>query len=97
MSQRRVDPPWRKWYKTARWQALRLRIFLRDRFTCQWQGCGRIEGDTSLLVCDHKQPHRGSEHLFWNEANLWTLCKSCHDKHKQAEEQSTLHHRGIWY
>lgn len=98
MIQQRADAgaPWRRWYKTARWQALRLKIFVRDRFTCQMAGCARIEGDTSKLVCDHKTPHRGDERLFWDEANLQTLCKPCHDSLKQAAEQATRHQRGIW-
>ena len=89
------SPPWKRWYKTARWQALRLKVFLRDLFTCK--RCGRIEGNTSLLVCDHIKPHRGDERLFWDEANLQTLCKPCHDKLKQAEEQATLNQRGVWH
>ncbi|MHC2375665.1 hypothetical protein ACVIHA_000040 [Bradyrhizobium liaoningense] len=39
-------PPWKRWYKTARWQALRIEIFVRDLFTCQC-GCGVIEGGLS--------------------------------------------------
>lgn len=88
--------PWRAWYRTARWRRLRLKVFARDLFTCQC-GCGRLEGNTSLLVCDHKEPHRGSEALFWNEANLQTLLKSCHDGAKQKQEQGSLAHRGVWY
>jgi 5-methylcytosine-specific restriction endonuclease McrA len=53
---------WKAWYKTARWQKLRLEVFLRDYYTCQC-GCGQIEGDTSQLVCDHKIPHRGERAL----------------------------------
>lgn len=79
--------PWRAWYGTARWRRLRLVIIKRDGFTCQWPGCGHVEGDTSKLVADHKQPHRGDEALFWAEGNLWTLCKPCHDSHKQKVEQ----------
>jgi 5-methylcytosine-specific restriction protein A len=88
-------PPWKRWYKTARWRALRLSIFLRDLFTCK--KCGHLEGDVSLLVCDHIVPHRGDERLFWDEANLQTLCKRCHDTVKQIEEQDTLHQRGVWH
>lgn len=90
-------PPWKAWYKLARWRMLRLVIFLRDLYTCQNKACGRIEGNTSLLVCDHVKPHRGDERFFWDETNLQTLCKSCHDRIKQAEEQSSLHTRGVWY
>ena len=91
----RAEPPWRKWYKTARWQALRFATFLRDLFKCQM--CGRLEADTSKLVCDHRVPHRGSEKLFFDPSNLWTLCKRCHDTAKRNEEQATKHHQGIWY
>lgn len=89
------DPPWKAWYKTARWQKLRYAILLRALFTCS--KCGRIEGNTSLLVADHIKPHRGDASLFWDEANLQCLCKACHDKLKQTEEQASLHTRGVWH
>ena len=96
-TQRRDAAPWRRWYDTARWRELRLRIFERDRFTCQWPGCGRIHSDLSQLVCDHVRPHRGRAALFWFDKNLQTLCKSpCHDKHKQALEQTSRHEGGVW-
>ncbi|AXQ93192.1 HNH endonuclease [Cereibacter sphaeroides] len=79
--------PWRRWYKTARWQRLRWSVLVRDLFTCQREGCGRLEADTSLLVADHKIPHRGDEALFWDAANLQCLCKTCHDRDKQREER----------
>jgi 5-methylcytosine-specific restriction endonuclease McrA len=77
--------PWRKWYKTARWQKLRWSVLVRDLFTCR--RCRRIEADTSRLVADHKTPHRGDEALFWDDQNLQCLCKPCHDKDKQREER----------
>lgn len=80
--------PWRAWYKTARWQALRWATLLRDLFTCQWPGCGKVEADTSKLVADHRKPHRGDEALFWDPENLWTLCEHCHNSRKQAEERA---------
>lgn len=92
-AQRNVYSPWRKWYNTARWKALRLSIFTRDMFTCQWPGCGRLEGNTSQLVADHRKPHRGDEALFWDEKNLWTLCKPCHDSRKQQQELRDLARR----
>ena len=97
MSQKRNDPPWRKWYKTKRWQQLREATFVRDFFVCQMPGCGRIEGDTSKLVCDHIEPHRGSERLFFEQSNLQTLCMPCHDNVKRKEEQATKHQQGVWY
>ncbi|MCM2455315.1 HNH endonuclease [Rhizobium sp. CG4] len=79
---------YRGWYKTARWQKLRMSVLIRDRFTCQMVGCGRVDGNTSRLVADHKTPHRGDERLFWDENNLQCLCKTCHDKLKQKEERA---------
>lgn len=86
----RDDRHWRRWYKTARWQRLRMSVLLRDQFTCQWPGCARMEVDTSQLVADHREPHRGDEELFWDEGNLQCLCKPCHDSAKQREERRSL-------
>lgn len=77
---------YRQLYKTTQWQRHRWSILVRDRFTCQ--KCGRLEGRTSQLVADHKTPHRGDLGLFWDAANLWTLCKPCHDRDKQSEERT---------
>jgi 5-methylcytosine-specific restriction endonuclease McrA len=83
---------WRKWYGLARWKAkphgLRWQCFVRDGFTCQWPGCGRVEPDTSKLVADHIVPHRGDHRLFFDLNNLQTLCKDCHDTHKQRAERA---------
>ncbi len=76
---------WRAWYKTARWQRLRWSVLVRDLFTCAM--CGRIEGNTSQLVCDHVEPHRGDEERFW-AGPFQTLCKPCHDGAKQRSERS---------
>lgn len=78
--------PLRPLYRTARWAKLRWAILTRDLFTCQM--CGRLEGDTSKLVCDHRRPHRGDLTLFWDEANLQTLCALCHSSAKQRIEQA---------
>ncbi len=87
---RRLFKPWHKWYKSARWRALRVLVFTRDLYTCQWPGCGFTTADTSRLVADHCEPHRGDERLFWLFANLQTLCKPCHDSRKQRAERAAL-------
>lgn len=85
---------WRAWYHLARWKRLRAKVLQRDLFTCQC-GCGHIEPNTSLLVADHRKPHRGDPALFWDEDNVHTLRKSpCHDKVKQAEEHRARFGRG---
>ncbi|WP_278244315.1 HNH endonuclease [Caldisalinibacter kiritimatiensis] len=40
---------------------------------------------TPATVVDHIVPHHGDEALFWNEDNLQSLCKLCHDR-KTAKE-----------
>ena len=78
--------PWRKLYNTARWKRLRLVMFRRDHFICQM--CRRIESNTAKLVCDHITPHKGDEALFWDQGNLQTVCKPCHDSEKQKQERA---------
>lgn len=80
---RLADTETRKLHKTARWRDLRWSVLTRDLFTCQI--CRRIEGDTSQLVCDHVEPHRGNVEKFWL-GPFQALCKPCHDGQKQKEE-----------
>ncbi|MFP5078640.1 HNH endonuclease [Rhizobium sp. YIM 134829] len=83
---RSQSEPWRRLYNTARWKRLRIATFTRDLFTCRL--CSSVEGDTSKLVCDHVIPHKGDLELFWDETNLQTLCKTCHDREKQRQERA---------
>lgn len=83
-SARRAVAPWRTWYSTARWARLRAQVLREALFTCV--RCGHGTADTSRLVCDHVEPHRGRAALFWDRANLQCLCKPCHDGAKQREE-----------
>lgn len=46
---------------------------------------GHVEAAT---VVDHVKPHKGDEALFWNTGNLQSLCKACHDRHKQSEDRT---------
>ncbi|RYF05472.1 MAG: HNH endonuclease [Oxalobacteraceae bacterium] len=85
-AERKMFSPWRAWYNTTRWRRLRWAQLVKDHFTCT--RCGKLKGDTAKLVCDHVTPHRGSAELFWDEGNLTTLCKPCHDSAKQREEQA---------
>jgi 5-methylcytosine-specific restriction protein A len=82
---RDADELTRRLYKTARWQRLRLFVLSRDLYTCRL--CRRIEGNSSLLVCDHIEPHRGDVERFW-AGPFQTLCKACHDGEKQRLERA---------
>lgn len=85
------DQTWRKWYKTARWQKLRLECLRRDAFICQQTGValvGKYPAQNSP-VADHVKPHRGDEGLFFDLDNLQAVSKSYHDKEKQRIERNS--------
>lgn len=85
--------PWRKRYGLKRWKDMRWAVLVDAMFTCQM--CGKLEGDTSKLVADHRKPHRGDPSLFWDRNNLWCLCEVCHSTVKQREEQAEP--VGVWW
>lgn len=76
--------PWRRLYDTARYKRLRL-TRLNDEPLCRMcrERFGRVRPAT---VCDHVQPHRGDVDLFYDYTNTQSLCKECHDIHKQRME-----------
>lgn len=76
---------WRAWYKSARWRALRKHVLMRDGYRCRM--CGRIEGNTTMLVADHIERHGGDEVRFFDAAGLQTLCAPCHNSAKQSQER----------
>ncbi|MBZ9985682.1 HNH endonuclease [Mesorhizobium sp. BH1-1-5] len=91
--------PWRRWYKTVRWQRLRERILLRDMYTCRKTGVlliGKHPAPNSPVI-HHDKEHRGNELLFWDEDNLMAVSKEWHDSEAQKAEQASLQHRGVWY
>ena len=69
--------PWQAWYKTSRWQKLRLKVLVRDAYTCRATGAiciGHHHAPNSPVV-DHIRPHHGNEALFWSIDNLQTVTK----------------------
>lgn len=83
-----LDPPasdrdWKRWYRTERWRRIRVAVLKRDGFTCVT--CKVLFVNTSRLVCDHVEPHRGDPVRFWN-GPFQTLCDHCHSSIKQRKE-----------
>lgn len=76
---------YRKLYKTSRWRKLRARQLDHAPLCSMCAALGRTEAAT---IVDHIKPHRGEPGLFWDMANLQSLCVPCHDRHKQAQERS---------
>jgi len=72
-------------YGVKRWYRLRHYQLLRQPLCVFCKKLGRIQAAT---VVDHIKPHRGDEQLFFDECNLQSLCKPCHDGAKQQLEKS---------
>lgn len=49
--------------------------------------CEQMGRITQATVCDHIKPHKGNEALFFDPANLSSLCKLHHDSAKQRAER----------
>ena len=83
------DATVRAWYKSARWQALRQEVLVRDLYTCQRTGvlCTGKHPAPNSPVVNHKAPHHGDPELFWDINNLETVTKEAHDGLIQSEER----------
>lgn len=77
---------WHHLYDTKRWKALRL-YHLGVEPLCRL--CKQSEKIVTACIVDHVIPHKGNLDLFWDDENLQSLCKTCHDVTKQRQE-----HRG---
>lgn len=72
-------------YNSAAWKKAR-EAQLRQHPLCRMH---MEQGRTVLAaVVDHIVAHRGDRNLFSDRGNLQSLCKACHDRHKQAQEHS---------
>jgi len=80
---KRDEQPWRKWYKTARWQAIAKHQLTVEPLCETCSKAGRV---TMATVCDHRDPHRGDPVKFWN-GPFQSLCAIHHDVTKQREEE----------
>ncbi|HWA18970.1 MAG TPA: HNH endonuclease [Devosia sp.] len=81
----KADPrrPWRGWYSTSEWQAIRA-----ERLTIEphCRMCAAEGRRTRATVADHIRPHRGNRTLFFDLRNTQSLCAPHHDRDKQREE-----------
>lgn len=72
-------------YNTAEWRGLR-KAQLRLQPLCRL--CFALGQMVAAGVVDHIKAHRGDRDLFRDPGNLQSLCKHCHDGHKQAQERN---------
>ncbi len=82
---------YRKLYMTKAWRELRKTILLRDNYLCQRSGCNvpLVSGrtDKRSAVVHHLTPHKGNLELFYDPANLQSVCWSCHSGQIHSEEK----------
>jgi 5-methylcytosine-specific restriction protein A len=72
-----------------RWQRLR-EAQLSAHPLCAM--CLEAEIVEEAKVCDHVEPHRGDETLFWS-GPFQSLCEACHNGRKQREEHASMRKR----
>jgi 5-methylcytosine-specific restriction enzyme A len=70
-------------YRTREWHRMRTRQ-LRDYPWCRY--CLELSTETRGTFVDHIKPHGGNAKLFFDDANLQTLCEMHHNSTKQREE-----------
>ena len=76
-------------YRTGQWQALRRQQLTMKPLCAE---CLRAGKYTLASEVDHVIPHRNDPQLFFDPANLQSLCRSCHSS-KTAREDWTPEHR----
>jgi 5-methylcytosine-specific restriction enzyme A len=80
-----VNEPWRAWYRTPRWKALRWEVLTEALFKCQCEECKGQKTWPRATIADHRTRHGGDPVKFWDKANVQALAKRCHDR-KTARE-----------
>lgn len=71
-------------YNSARWKRIR-KVQLASEPLCRM--CAQQGKTTAARIVDHIEPHRGDPLRFYT-SELQSLCKPCHDSHKQRLEKS---------
>jgi len=74
---------WHALYCYKQWQHLRKRQLIAQPLCVYCSQLGRV---TAANTVDHVIAHKGDRSLFFDETNLQSLCKACHDSHKRSLE-----------
>lgn len=69
----------------GRWQKARA-TFLRRHPLCQCSECTELGRVLIASVVDHRIPHKGDQHLFWDTSNWQAMSKTCHNKKTARED-----------
>lgn len=76
--------PWRKWYHTTAWKALRVFVLARDPMCVRCLPKKVLVPSTTV---NHIVRHDGDWSLFIDQENCEGVCKLCHDSEIQREER----------
>jgi 5-methylcytosine-specific restriction enzyme A len=82
-ARRKATQPWQYWYTTRPWRKVRAAQLRAHPMCCMCKARGV---DRVATVANHIVPHRGDPALFWDRANLNSLCASCHNSDQQRIE-----------
>jgi 5-methylcytosine-specific restriction endonuclease McrA len=74
---------YRRWYASAAWRQLRTGQLEASPWCAFCRQAGRRTRATQV---DHRIPHRGDAHRFFDPNNLVSLCKPHHDATKARIE-----------
>jgi 5-methylcytosine-specific restriction protein A len=79
-------------YGTAAWQRIRA-AQLRVEPLCRH--CTARTRITAATIVDHIQPHWNDRSVFYDQTNLQSLCKSCHDAKTAGEDAAKRKARNL--
>lgn len=68
----------------SKWRTARNRFLKLHPLCVRCQTQGRL---VKANIVDHIKPHRGNQHLFWDDTNWQALCKKCHDTKTMTEDR----------
>jgi len=97
-TKRRVELPWRSWYKSPTWKSIRRHRLAEDPRCRQCT----IEGRTvAASHVDHINPHLGQWLLFFKYENTQSLCAHHHNMHQRQEKRrhardQQMGHHAAW-
>ena len=67
---------------SATWRRIREQVLIRDLYTCQALGCGKLVGGKGEAHVDHVDNDPSNNDM----ANLQTLCVPCHSSKTATED-----------
>jgi len=85
---RAKEQPWRTWYNTPEWRAVRAIVLTRDPACVMCLVLGKVTPSTHV---DHKDKDKKKDRgYFFNPLNCQGLCATCHNSTKQRLERRNI-------